>query len=77
MALHLSPERKGRVVGLLREYYLEQFDETLSDFRAEQLIDFFLGALGPQAYNQGVQDARGYMAAKLDDIEGDVYTPDE
>ena len=54
---------------------MKEFDEELSPFRAEQLLDFFLAALGPHVYNQAVQDARGFMQRKLDELDGEVAAP--
>ncbi|MGD2067858.1 MAG: DUF2164 domain-containing protein [Gemmatimonadota bacterium] len=73
MAIELAEERRGRLVQALQGFYLEEFDEEISPFRAEQLLDFFLGTLGPQVYNQAVQDARGFVLRKLDDLDGEVY----
>jgi uncharacterized protein (DUF2164 family) len=41
-----------------------------------QVLDFFLEALGPRGYNQAVQDARGFMMRKLDDLDGEVHEPE-
>ena len=49
------------------------FDEPISPFRAEGLLDFFVRELGPQVYNQGVRDAAAFVQEKLTDIEGEVY----
>lgn len=57
----------------LKDYTTAEFDEPLSDFRAEGLLDFFIRELGPPVYNQGVRDAAGYIQAKLGDIEGEVF----
>ncbi len=76
MALELNEARREALVSRLRGFYLEEFDEDLSAFRAEQVLDFFLEALGPQVYNQAVDDARGFMLRKLDDLEGEVYEPE-
>lgn len=73
MAIELAEDRRERLIRALQGFYLEEFDEEVSPFRAEQLLDFFLGALGPQVYNQAVQDARGFMLRKLDDLDGEVY----
>ncbi|NIS19219.1 MAG: DUF2164 domain-containing protein, partial [Thermoplasmata archaeon] len=54
-------------------FFLDEFDEEISPFRAEQLLDHFLAALGPPVYNQAVQDARAYMQDKLDDLDGEVW----
>lgn len=57
----------------IARFYREEFDETLSEFRAAAILDFFVRELGPPVYNQGVRDAAGYVQEKLVDIEGEVY----
>lgn len=76
MAVTLDGERRGYMVGRLRGFFLEEFDEELSAFRAESLIDFFLESLGPSVYNQGVEDARVYMTQKLDDLDAEIHEPE-
>ncbi len=63
----------------LKDYTTAEFDEPLSDFRAEGLLDFFIRELGPPIYNQGVRDAAAFVQSKLADIDGEIYereTPD-
>ncbi len=57
MRIRLSEERRERLLASLRRHFADNFDEPLSDFRAAGLLDFFVGELGPQVYNQGVHDA--------------------
>lgn len=73
MGMDISDDRRKQLVLDLEGFFLAEFDETISPFRAEQLLDFFLQALGPHVYNQAVQDARAYMQGKLDDLEGEVF----
>jgi uncharacterized protein (DUF2164 family) len=73
LRINLSPERRSMLVDAIKRHFEGEFDEPLSDFRAEQLLDFFVAELGPPVYNQGVRDASGYIADKLADIEGDVF----
>lgn len=75
MAIPLSDERRTQLTQKLQGFYLQEFDETLSAFRAEQILDFCLEALGPPIYNQAVQDARGFMQRKLDELDGEVVAP--
>jgi uncharacterized protein (DUF2164 family) len=74
--IRLSDDRRQQLLAALKRYFDAEFDEPLSDFRAEGLLDFFVGALGPPIYNQGVRDTASYIQAKLADIEGDVYEPE-
>ena len=77
MTIELDEVRKKRVTSKLQGFFEEHFDESLSAFRAEQLLDFLLAAVGPQIYNQGVQDARGFMQRKLEDLDAEIHARDE
>jgi uncharacterized protein (DUF2164 family) len=74
--IRLSDERRSTLVSAIKAYSAEEFDEPLSDFRAEALLEFFIRELGPPVYNQGVRDAAAYVQAKLADIDGEVYERD-
>ena len=73
MRIRLSPERRAALLRITKTYFAAEFDETLSDFRAQALLDFFVREIGPPVYNQGVRDAASFIQEKLADIEGDVY----
>lgn len=73
MRIRLSPERRASILKQIQQHFLEEFDEPISEFRAEGLLDFFVRELGPPVYNQGVRDASSYIQDKLTDIEGEVY----
>jgi uncharacterized protein (DUF2164 family) len=72
MRIKLSPDRRASLLRALKAYFAGEYDEPLSDFRAEALLDFFVRELGPPVYNQGVRDASGFMQQKLSDIEGEI-----
>jgi uncharacterized protein (DUF2164 family) len=74
--IKIDEARKERLNRELRALFLESFEEEISEFRADEIVDFFLGALGPQVYNQAVQDARKFVMEKLDDLDGEVHVPD-
>jgi uncharacterized protein (DUF2164 family) len=77
MRIKLTDDRQARVLLSVKRFFSEQFDEQISDFRAESLLDFFVRALGPPVYNQAIRDAHGYMQNKLTDLEGEFYEPEE
>jgi len=76
MGIDLSDERRSGLVARLQGFFLQEFDEELSVFRAEQILDFLLASVGPSIYNQAVQDARKYMQDRLDDLDGEVFELD-
>jgi uncharacterized protein (DUF2164 family) len=73
MAVTLDETRRALLISKLQGFFLAEFDEEVSAFRAEGILDFFLDALGPAVYNQGVQDARGFMMGKLDDLDAEIH----
>jgi uncharacterized protein (DUF2164 family) len=73
MKIRLSADRRAALLESLVAMYTADFGETLSPFRAEALLGFFVRELGPPVYNQGVRDAAAFLQNKLADIEGEVY----
>ena len=76
LAIEMDELRRESLVSGVQAFFLETFEEDLSAFRAEQLLDFFLSVVGPAIYNQAIQDARIFMQKKLDDLDADVHEPD-
>lgn len=77
MKIILSEDRKKSVTERLTDFYKTEFDENLSAFRAERLLEFFVKTLGPPLYNQAVGDARAFMQGKLEDLDSEFYCPEE
>ena len=75
--LTLSDERREALRGHLQTLFSREFDEKLSDFRADEIIDLMLRTLGPSVYNQAVADVRAHLQGKLDDLEGEVWVDEE
>lgn len=73
MEIKLDPGRRRRAVANIQKLFSTEFDETLSDFRAEAVVDQLLNTLGPDIYNQAVQDVRAHLQDKLDDLDGEVF----
>lgn len=74
--IELTEDRRERLVGQLQSLFQREFDEPLSAFRAEQILDLMVHTLGPGIYNQAVQDVRAHLQSKLDDLDGEVYVSD-
>ena len=75
--IELTPERRARLVRLLQDYFAENFDDDLSEFRASGLLDFVLQEVGPSVYNQAVRDTYAYVQERLADLEADVYATEK
>ena len=69
----LSPERREALCRDVQKTFSMEFDEALSEFRAAEIVDLMLKAMGPAVYNQAVQDVRTHLQGKLDDLDGEVW----
>ena len=76
MRIKLSDERKSALLAILTDFYSEYFDENLSVYRAESLLNFFIKQLGPPIYNQAIADARAFIIEKLEDLDVEYYEPE-
>ena len=71
--IRLSGEQRRDMRDALMRFFSEELDESLSEFRADQLLEFMVGKLGAPIYNQAVQDARGFMQERLSDLEAVLF----
>ena len=77
MRHELSDERRAELRDGLIALFAEDFDEELSAFRADAILDHLLKHLGATVYNQAIQDARAWMAERLDDLDVRFTEPEE
>lgn len=77
MRIKLDEERRADIIRAVMGYFSSEFDETLSEYRAEALVDFMLKQIGPSQYNQAIQDARKFMTQKLEDLDTEFFEPED
>ena len=77
MRVRLTGERRDRMIRSTRKFLAGKLDREISDFQAEQLLDFFVKELGAPVYNQAIRDAHAFLEEKLSDLEGEFYEPEE
>jgi len=70
MAITLSPEAKKELLGSIKRYIAENFDQDIGDLKAGMLLDYVVKEIGPSVYNQAIADAQAYFVARVDDLEG-------
>ena len=69
MDIKLSDEQRTQLCQKVVTMYLDEFDEEISDFRAEQILDAFIERIGPSIYNTAVEDVKHYLLARLEDVD--------
>lgn len=70
MAITLSPEAKQQILGSIKRYVAENFEQDIGDLKAGLLLDYVLKEIGPSVYNQAIADAQGYFAVRTQDLDG-------
>lgn len=48
----------------------------MGELKADLILDFFVRELGPQIYNQAVEDAHAFIQDKLIDLEPTLCVPE-
>lgn len=75
--IKLSDERRADLIAMIQHFVSSEFDQTLSEFQAQHLLDFFVRHLGAPVYNQAVQDVRAFLQEKVSDLDVEFYEPEE
>lgn len=57
----------------MKRFFSETLDAELSDLQAGFFLDYIMSEIAPFAYNQGVEDARRFVASRVDDLPGTCF----
>ena len=68
-----SKEQKSEITASLQRYFTENLDCELSDIQAGFLLEYVMSEIAPFAYNQGVEDARRFIATAAEDLSGACF----
>lgn len=66
--IRLPKDTEKHVLGSIKEFIAETFDEDIGDLKAAQVLEFFVKEIGPSIYNQAIADARAYFQEKTEDL---------
>ncbi|MDP3486487.1 MAG: DUF2164 domain-containing protein [Bacillota bacterium] len=66
--IEFSVDARQDIVSAMREFYMRERDEELSEFQASAILDFMLQKIGLRIYNQAIKDAHHMMSSRVEDI---------
>lgn len=69
MKIKLSELQKQQLRQKVIAMFLDDFDEEISDFKADQILDAFIEKLVPEIYNTAIQDMKAYLINQLEDLD--------
>ena len=71
--IEFSKEEKAVIVGKIQLYFREELEQSIGQFDAEFLLDFFSEEIGAYFYNRGLYDARAVLEKNLESITDAIY----
>ncbi|MCK5787205.1 MAG: DUF2164 domain-containing protein [Candidatus Sabulitectum sp.] len=71
--VEISLEEREALIRDITVFFDEQFEQEVSSFRAEMMLDYFLEKLSPVVYNSAIVDARAFLAERLEDMEATLF----
>lgn len=68
--MKLDKDTETYLLNSIKRFFNEEMEMEVGDLRAVQILDFFVGEMGPSVYNQAISDAQAYFTAKVSDLAG-------
>lgn len=66
--IELSKEVKQEQITGIKNFFLNERGEEISDFQASVVLEFVLREIGPHVYNQAIADAYALMSGRIEDL---------
>ena len=71
--IEFSKEEKAILVKKVQLYFNDELDQSIGQFDAEFLLDFFAEEVGAYFYNRGLYDAQAILDSKMETINEAIY----
>lgn len=71
--IQFTKEEKAALVKEIQAYFKEELDQTIGQFPATFLLDFFTETVGPHYYNRALQDAQLVLEDRMDSLRDALY----
>lgn len=68
----LSKEKRRVAIEAIISFFKNERNEDIGIIAAENALNFFLENMGDEIYNKGVEDARGFIKNRIEDLELDM-----
>jgi len=68
--MKLEKDTEKYLLNSIRRFFGEEMEMDIGDLKSAQILDFFVGEMGPSIYNQAIADAQTYFMEKVSDLAG-------
>lgn len=74
MFLKLTKEQQKLMISDIQSFFLKEREEEISEFAADQVLDFVKKKLAPHFYNVAVLDVRNVVEEQFSSMEDAILT---
>jgi len=71
--MELSKEDRQQAIESIQKYFRENLDQDIGNISAGALLGYFLGEIGPLAYNKAVRDVQANLERRILEIDIEVH----
>jgi len=71
--IELSNDDRALIVQRIKLYFNDELGQSIGQFDAGFLLDFFTEEIGPYYYNRGLIDAQAVIEERLESISDALY----
>jgi len=69
-SIEFDKEARQDLLDKIKEFFSNELEQEISDFKASIVLEFVLKSIGPQIYNHAISDAYTLMSEKVEDLYG-------
>ncbi|MRR12171.1 DUF2164 domain-containing protein [bacterium] len=69
-SVKLEKDTENYLLNSIKRFFAEELEMDIGDLKAAQVLDFFVGEMGPSIYNQAILDAQAFFTEKVSDLAG-------
>ncbi len=67
--INISPHQKELLRQNVITLFMDDFDQEISNFKADQILATLIEKLGPSIYNAAVEDMKVYLMNQIEDLD--------
>jgi len=75
--IELPKGKRDALVAAVKVHFLDHHDEEIGELKAGLLVDLLVARVGAAIYNQAIRDAQAHLAGRLQDLDAELYAPEE
>ena len=76
MTIELKKDIRNHLIASIKQYFLEELEQSIGDLKAALILSFILKEIGPFIYNSAVHDVQARMQEFVSELDGTCFEPE-